>query len=95
MTRRTAIRSARSSTVTVAQSGGGEAGPSGPSRRTTACRWTTPRAWNSATLANTIRTRDAAISRGRPAEVASARRDCWTNRAHNRPAWALNSTWPV
>ncbi len=35
-----------------AHAGGAEAGPSGPSMRTTAWKCTTPRAWYSATLAN-------------------------------------------
>src|ERR1022692_2723313 len=40
----------------VAQAGGDVAGPPGPSRRMTAWKWTTPRHWYSATLANETRT---------------------------------------
>ncbi len=92
--RRRVVMAAVSRSV-VAQAGGSVAGPSGPSRRMMAWKWTTPRRWYSATLAKEIRTCWRGALWVSPAWRARARRRAMVKRRQSSGAQALNRTAPV
>ena len=83
------------SRATVAQVGGAEVGPVGPSSRMMAWKWTTPRRWYSATLAKETRSCAARALFVSPAWRAMTLRRVMVNRRHSSGAQALNRTEPV
>ena len=58
----------------MAQAGAGVSGPSGPSMRMTAWKWTAPRFWNSATFPNETRASSLQAACVSPARAATSRR---------------------
>jgi hypothetical protein len=83
------------SRAAVAQVGGVVEGPAGPSSRMMAWKWTTPRRWYSATLANETRIWAASALLVSPAWRASVLRRVMVKRRHSSGAQALNRTEPV
>ena len=86
----------RAASVLASMPAGAGAKPSrvrGPSRRTRAWKWTTPRSWYSATLVYCTVAASPSRDRGMPSRVARSRRSAMVNRRHRSGADHCQSTW--
>jgi hypothetical protein len=70
-------------------------GPSGPSRRITACTWIRPRAWNSATFVYETRARFRNADAVSPTCRARVRPRAMVKRRQSSGACHCHRTWPV